>query len=134
MTLIHVPRPRQSALDPDRPINALLKAQIEQLHEAETALPLHLRTTIFVKAIKTEGEAANYIRAVTEAIHKAHADVKAQRGQRTGAKGKRVIEIAAIAAEEAERTRTNRARTNRARSKKTKSRAKAMRSRKNSAK
>jgi len=124
MTLIHVPRPRQSALDPDRPINALLKAQIDQWHEAEMDLPLHLQTSIFVKAIKTEGEAANYIRAITEAIHQAHADVNAQRGQRAGTKRKRVIEIAAVAEEEA-----NRKRANQAGSKKTKSRAKATGSR-----
>ena len=124
MALIHVPRPRQSALDPDRPINALLKAQIEQLHEAETALPLHLRTQIYVTAIKTEGEAADYIRAVTEAIHMAYADMKSQRGQRTGIKHTRVFEIAAVADEEPGRTRANRAR------KKTKGRAKATGNRK----
>ena len=126
MALIHVPRPRQSALDPNRAINTLLKALVEQLQEAETDLPLHLRTTIFVKAIRTEGEAANYIRAVTEAILKAHADVKAQRGQRGGAKRKRFIEIAATVDEEAERKTANRAG-----SKKTKSRTKATGSRKN---
>jgi hypothetical protein len=95
MALIHVPRPRQSALDPDRPINALLKAQIEQLHEDEKTLQARCQTGIRVDAIQTEGEAAHYVRAVTEAIH--IAGLELQRGQRMKGKRKRMIEIAAIA-------------------------------------
>jgi hypothetical protein len=74
MTLIHVPRPPKNAMDPNRPVNALLKTQIEHLYLAEKRLPLRYHTDIYVNAIKTEGEAANYIRQVTEAIHQAHAD------------------------------------------------------------
>jgi len=101
MALIRVPRPKD-AYNPDRPMGSLLKAQVEHLREAESKLPLRYRQQIdtYIKAIKTEGEAAAYIRKVTEAIHDAHAD--AERARRAP-KRKRVIEIAAVADERAER-------------------------------
>ena len=102
MTLIHVPRPPQSAFDPKRPVNALLKAQMEHLHVAASKLPLKYRSDIYINAIKTEGEAAQYIREVTEAIHDAHNEAEARRS-RVAPKRKRVIEIAAVADERAER-------------------------------
>ena len=92
MTLIPVPRPPKSAHNPDRPVNALLQAQIQHLHHAERNLPLRYRTEIYANAIKTEGEAAAYIRGVTEAIHRAHEDAAAQRTKR-----KRALTIAAAA-------------------------------------
>jgi hypothetical protein len=80
MTLIHVPRPDpKSTMDPDRPVNALLKAQIQHLHAAENNLPLRQQTDIYINAIKTEGEAAEYIRQVTTAIHEAHEAAAARR-------------------------------------------------------
>ena len=82
MTLIHVPRPPKGALDLNRPVNALLKTQIEHLCVAEKRLPLRYRTDIYVNSIKTEGEAADYIRQVTEAIHQAHKDAAARRARR----------------------------------------------------
>lgn len=97
MTLIHVPRPDvKSAMDPDRPVNALLKAQVQHLHEAERHLPLPHRTDIYINAIKTEGEAAEYIRRVTEAIHEAHEAAAKKRAQ-AGIKPKPGIAIAAAA-------------------------------------
>jgi len=101
MTMIHVPRPK-NAFNPNRPVSALLKAQIEYLHEAEKRLPLQYHSEIYVNAIKTEGEAAQYIRQVTEAIHEAHGNAAAARA-RVVPKRKRVIEIAAVADERAER-------------------------------
>jgi hypothetical protein len=98
MTLIPVPRPPKSAHNPDRPINALLQAQIQHLHHAERNLPLRYRTEIYANAIKTEGEAAAYIRGVTEAIHRAHEDAAAQR-TKYARRPKRGIAIAAAAAE-----------------------------------
>src|SRR4051812_47063188 len=106
MALIRVPKPPKSAYDPDRPMSSLLKSQIEHLREAEGKLPLRYRSEWYIKAIRTEGEAATYIRDVTEAIHVAHAD--AERARRAP-KRKRVIEIAAVADESAERERTRRA-------------------------
>jgi hypothetical protein len=80
MPLVHVPRPDpKSSMDPDRPVNALLKAQVQHLHEAERNLPLRHRTDIYINTIKTEGEAAEYIRQVTNAIHDAHAAAAAKR-------------------------------------------------------
>ena len=100
MTMIHVPRPT-NAFNPNRPVSALLKAQMEYLHEAEKRLPLRYHSEIYINAVKTEGEAAKYIRHVTEAIHEAHAD--AARERESVPKRKRVIEIAAVADEVGER-------------------------------
>lgn len=96
MTLIHVPRPPKRARNPERPVSSLLKMQIEQLHSAEKRLPLRDRSEIYINAIKTEGEAAKYIREVTEAIHGAHEDAARQRTKRAPSR-KRGIEIAAAA-------------------------------------
>ena len=104
MTVIKVPRPPKSAFDPNRAVNALLKNQMEHLFEAEKKLPSKYRSEIYVNAIKTEGEAAEYIRTVTEAIHAAHGDAAARRA-RPVRKRKDVIEIAAVADEGAERKR-----------------------------
>jgi hypothetical protein len=106
MALIPVHKPPNSAWNPNRPMSSLLKWQVEHLHEAEKRLPRQHHTDIYVNAIKTEGEAADYIRAVTEAIHNAHAE--ALRARRTP-KRRRGIEIAAVADEEAERRPESRA-------------------------
>lgn len=106
MVLIHVPRPK-NAYNPDRPVGSLLKAQVDHLREAESKLPLRHRDEIdtYIKAIKTEGEAAAYIRKVTEAIHVAHGDAELARrtAKRRRAPSKRVIKIAAVADERTER-------------------------------
>jgi hypothetical protein len=102
MPMIKVPRPPKSAHDPGRPLTSLLKSQIEHLHEAERRLPLRYRTEIYINAIATEGEAANYIRNVTEAIHQAHAD--AERARRTR---ERRLEIAAAAEKRPARKRVS---------------------------
>jgi hypothetical protein len=81
-------------MNPDRPVNALLVAQVSHLQHAERRLPLRYRSEIYTHAIKTEGEAAEYIRQVTEAIHQAHADAAKQRARRAPRRG---IEIAAVA-------------------------------------
>ena len=97
MTMIHVPRlDPKSAMDRNRPVNTLLKVQIERLHEAEMKLPAGMQTETYINAIKTEGEAGDYIRAVTEAIHEAHA-AAAKKRARPVVKRRRVIEIAAVA-------------------------------------
>ncbi len=43
MTVIHVPRPPQSAMNPDRPANALLLSQVSHLQHAERRL-VHSRS------------------------------------------------------------------------------------------
>jgi len=69
MTVIKVPKPPQSAMNPDRPVSSLLKNQIIHLQEAEFRLPANQQTNIYINRIKTEGEAAEYIRQVTAQLH-----------------------------------------------------------------
>ena len=76
MTVIKVPHPAKGSLNPDRPASSLLLAQVVHLHEAEKNLPLRYRSERYIKAVRTEGEAANYIREVTEAIHSAHEEAR----------------------------------------------------------
>jgi hypothetical protein len=120
MALIHVPKPAKNAYNPNRPVSSLLKSQIDHLKEAENKLPLSYRSEIYIKAIKTEGEAARYIRDVTEAIHLAHEDAERARH---APRRKRVIEIAAAADEGAEsRTRASKRRTTNSKTKSKKTR------------
>jgi hypothetical protein len=72
MVFIRVPTPPKSAMKPNRPVNTLLRNQIQHLQEAEFRLPVKQQTNVYINAIKTEGEAAEYIRRVTEALHQAH--------------------------------------------------------------
>ena len=105
MTVIHVPKPSQNSSDKDRPANALLKTQVEHLYQAELKLPLRYQSNIYPNAIKTEGEAARYIRAVTEAIHQAHEDAASQRAKRAP-KRSRALVIAAAAERSSRKTRS----------------------------
>jgi hypothetical protein len=95
MLPIPVPRPK-NAMNPDRPVNALLQAQIQHLQHAERRLPLRYRSEIYTHAIQTEGEAAEYIREITEAIHRAHKDAAAERAKRA-ARQKKGLRIVAAA-------------------------------------
>jgi hypothetical protein len=96
MTVIHVPRPSKNAMNPERPVNALLQAQIQHLQKAENNLPLKYCSDKYINAIRTEGEAGEYIRHVTEAIHQAHEDAAAQRAKRAG-RQKKGLTLAAAA-------------------------------------
>lgn len=73
MTTIRVPKPPDSAMNKDRPVSSLLRTQMEHLQEAEFRLPSHLQTNVYINAIKTEGEASEYIQQVTARLHEAHA-------------------------------------------------------------
>jgi hypothetical protein len=79
MILIQVPRPPKEAMNPNRLASSLLMAQVEHMHVAEKRLPLRYRTDTYVNAIRTEREAAEYIREVTGAIHRAHEDAVRRR-------------------------------------------------------
>src|SRR5437667_5382458 len=92
MEVIDVPRPSRKAINQDRAANALIMAQVSHLQHAERRLPLKYRSEIYTHAIQTEREAAAYIREVTEAIHKAHAEAAKQRDR-----GRRGLAIAAAA-------------------------------------
>lgn len=69
--LIRVPKPARKSYNPDRPLetNTLLKAQVRHFHHVEQSLPPEYRTGIDVQTLRTEGEASEYIRTVTAAIH-----------------------------------------------------------------
>jgi hypothetical protein len=105
MTTIHVPRPPKDAMNTNRPANALLLKQVEHMHEAERRLPLRYRTDIYINSIKTEGEAAQYMREVTTAIHRAHEEATRKRAK-PASKRKTTLQIAAVAEEEVVRKRT----------------------------
>jgi len=96
MAIIHVPRPKPSSMNPKRPASSLLMTQVEHMHVAEKRLPLRYRTEIYVNAIKTEGEAAEYIAKATAAIHQAHSDAAKRRIPATPKPG-RLLKIAATA-------------------------------------
>lgn len=81
MTILRVPVPAKNSFNPDRPVSGLLEAQILHLQNAEKRLPLDLRSNIYINAIKTEGEAAEYVRQVTAAIHEAHAEAGRRRAK-----------------------------------------------------
>jgi hypothetical protein len=110
---IPVPRPPKSAMDRDRRVSTLLKNQILHLQEAEFRLPARAQTNIYVNAIKTEGEAADYIQQVTRALHSEHgiqpqgnAPAIAVVRKRRPARG---LDIAAVAEEKPTRTAGKRA-------------------------
>jgi|SRR5579863_4452652 len=86
MAVILIPRPSKKSYDPERDANALLLSQVEHLQHAENRLPLRYRSRIYTHAIRTEDEAARYIREVTEAIQKAHSDARAERAKRKHAR------------------------------------------------
>jgi hypothetical protein len=69
MAVVRVPKPPASAFNLERPVSSLLKTQIVHLQEAEFRLPVKDQTNIYINRIKTEGEAADYIRKVTEQLH-----------------------------------------------------------------
>ncbi len=97
MTIIRVPKPPQSALNKDRPISSLLKTQIEHLQEAEFRLPARAQTNTYVNAIKTEAEAADYIRQVTANLHAEHTAAQARRTPKKKPKTAKKFAIAAMA-------------------------------------
>jgi hypothetical protein len=69
MAVIKVPKPSQSAFDKNRPVSALLRNQILHLQEVERKFPPSRHSGIYINEIKTEGEAADYIRRVTAQLH-----------------------------------------------------------------
>ena len=69
--VIYLPTASKAAYNPDRPLdrNLLIKSQVEHFYEADQNLPPELQTGVDIGSVTTEGEAAAYIRRVTEAIH-----------------------------------------------------------------
>ena len=69
LTITPVPKPSRSGYNPNRRCNSLIIAMVMHFAEADRNLPPALRTGVDTSSIVTEGQAASYIRAVTEAIH-----------------------------------------------------------------
>lgn len=70
VTRIDVPKPPASAMNPHRQASDLIKAQLRHIQHAESArLPRHKRSGVNVEDIRTEAEAAKYIREMTRLLH-----------------------------------------------------------------
>jgi phospholipase C len=68
--MIAIPEPSPAAMDRQRPISGLLLDQVDHYHKAElTLLPPTERTGIDIHKIRTEAQASEYIRRVTEKLH-----------------------------------------------------------------
>ena len=129
MTVIQVPKPPKSAWNPNRALSTLLQSQIEHLSEAEKRLPHKYKSQIYINAIKTEGEAAEYIRKVTAAIQRAHADAAAKRAKRplkSAPKRKGTLAIAAVADEPRPARGAKKAKAKKATAKKSKGKSSAV--------
>jgi hypothetical protein len=72
MTVIPIPRTPRSAFNPNRRVSSLLKMQMLHLREAEKMFPPEHHSDIYINAIKTEAQAAEYIRHVTSTIRRLH--------------------------------------------------------------
>jgi hypothetical protein len=73
MAIVKVPAAPKSSMNQKRPVSGLLKSQILHLQEAEFRLPAKYQTNIYIHSIENEGDAGEYIRQVTKALHDAHA-------------------------------------------------------------
>ena len=70
VTRVDVPHPPASAINPHRPANALIMAQVEHMHHAEkNRLPKSKLSGTHPSHIHTEGQAAAYIKHVTRLLH-----------------------------------------------------------------
>jgi hypothetical protein len=70
--VIRVPKPARSSYQPHRELkgNALLHHQVLHFVDVEKSLPAEHQTGIPFESIQTEGQAAEYIRRVTEKLHR----------------------------------------------------------------
>lgn|SRR5262249_45036808 len=66
---VKVPRPAPGSFHKHRPISDLLKTQIEHFHEVEMTWPEGKRTGTDCHSIKTELEAAAYLKKMTAIMH-----------------------------------------------------------------
>ncbi|HTQ54820.1 MAG TPA: hypothetical protein VMI94_10190 [Bryobacteraceae bacterium] len=69
--VVRVPKTRRSSFDPNRPLtkNVLLQTQVKHFRHVEEKLPLAEQTGIDIARLATEGQAADYIRRVTQKLH-----------------------------------------------------------------
>jgi hypothetical protein len=69
--VVRIPKADRSSYNPNRPIagSTLLLKQIEHFHHLELKMPPDKQTGMDFHAIKTEGEASEYIRRMTAILH-----------------------------------------------------------------
>jgi hypothetical protein len=67
--IIRVPKPRSKSFNKNRPISSLLQSQVRHFHEVEKQMLLEQLTDI--QMIRTEAQAADYIREMTQKLHAA---------------------------------------------------------------
>lgn len=69
---VRVPKPAKSSYNAKRALkrNALLENQVMHFHKIEEELPARQRSGVALDDIKTEGQAADYIKQVTLRLHK----------------------------------------------------------------
>ncbi len=69
--VIRIPKPSRSSFNPDRLVagNTLLLNQLKHAHIRELELPPEQRTGIDFESIKTEGQAAAYMRKLMTILH-----------------------------------------------------------------
>jgi hypothetical protein len=68
--VVKVPRPHPKRFEPHRPITDLVRNQLLHLSLAQRHLPREHHHPTDVYAIKTEGEASEFIRHVTSKLHR----------------------------------------------------------------
>jgi hypothetical protein len=69
-TVIQVPHPRPSAFNKNRPVSSLIIAQLQHIRHAESGrLTKEKRAGIRIEDIRTEADAAEYIKTVTKLLH-----------------------------------------------------------------
>ena len=68
---VRVPKPAPGSFNKERPLerNTLLKNQVDHFRELEKRLLAELQTGIQYEAVKTEGQAAEYIKKMTTILH-----------------------------------------------------------------
>ena len=66
-----MPQPAPGSYNPNRPLakNTLLQYQVKHYSKVEQKLPPEQRTGVDPAVLKTEGEASEYIRKITAALH-----------------------------------------------------------------
>jgi hypothetical protein len=70
--VIRVPKPARTSYQPNRLLakNTLLQNHVKHFRELERQLPPEQQTGIQLDAIETEGQAAEYIRRMTEKLRR----------------------------------------------------------------
>jgi len=77
---VRVPKPSKKSFNPDRPVekNALLQNQVRHARELELEYHRRLDSGIRFEDVRTEGQAAEYIKRITYLVHPHYEKKKAR--------------------------------------------------------